>query len=533
MLLDWRVKEFLVKIEERDARLRAVYASQEEDWKNELSRLEGDPAGVEIWSQFYEEAKALKGASVQGEWLGGHEAEWLLSSDAKNRALQTCLSSFTSTESFGRFLDLSSLHLSFNALPGLALSPVDYLSFLTALIDNHFLPTANQPTRKAPEYLNFVTELAKYVQSFIERTKPLVNLGRRIQELKSHFDESWASKTFVALSLDRIEAFRGSRGGSRGEESAMEVDEAPACLYAWMRRASESGSGGIWQDGEEEVRVESVEWLEPWVLEGYFLKAKEVVVHVATGTPSTTEPARSYYCPCCCMKLAKETVWKSHVGSKKHHKNVTRYEKHIYEVSWQEVLIFELLKEAGEALEATKEQVEKKQARRPGEASHMDAGDLDDHDEEYDDDEEGGGGGGDSDEDEDEKRRRRRLTKKNYPVGPDGNPLPYWLYRLQGLSHEFKCQICGNASYFGRKAFERHFTDARHTYGLKCLGIDNSRDFFQVTSIDSARELHQRLTAAKTIGKWDPNTMEEFEDEDGTVMDKATHDLLARQLSGY
>jgi hypothetical protein len=49
------------------------------------------------------------------------------------------------------------------------------------------------------------------------------------------------------------------------------------------------------------------------------------------------------------------------------------------------------------------------------------------------------------------------LTKMNYPVGWDGQPIPYWLYKLNGLGNEYKCEICGNTSYWGRRAFEKHF----------------------------------------------------------------------------
>lgn len=47
------------------------------------------------------------------------------------------------------------------------------------------------------------------------------------------------------------------------------------------------------------------------------------------------------------------------------------------------------------------------------------------------------------------------------PLGWDGKPIPYWLYKLHGLNQEFKCEICGNASYWGRRAFERHFKARR------------------------------------------------------------------------
>lgn len=75
---------------------------------------------------------------------------------------------------------------------------------------------------------------------------------------------------------------------------------------------------------------------------------------------------------------------------------------------------------------------------------------------------------------------------KNIPLGWDGKPIPYWLYKLHELGKEYKCEICGNASYWGRKAFERHFQEWRHSYGMKCLKIPNTVHFKEVTSIEDA-----------------------------------------------
>ena len=49
----------------------------------------------------------------------------------------------------------------------------------------------------------------------------------------------------------------------------------------------------------------------------------------------------------------------------------------------------------------------------------------------------------------------------NLPLGWDGKPIPYWLYKLHGLGVEYKCEICGNYSYWGRRAFDRHFQVGR------------------------------------------------------------------------
>jgi splicing factor 3A subunit 3 len=87
------------------------------------------------------------------------------------------------------------------------------------------------------------------------------------------------------------------------------------------------------------------------------------------------------------------------------------------------------------------------------------------------------------DDDEDEKPI---YNPKNVPLGWDGKPIPYWLYKLHGLGIEYKCEICGGASYWGRRAFERHFQEWRHSYGMKCLKIPNTVHFKEVTGIEDA-----------------------------------------------
>ena len=75
---------------------------------------------------------------------------------------------------------------------------------------------------------------------------------------------------------------------------------------------------------------------------------------------------------------------------------------------------------------------------------------------------------------------------KNYPIGWDGKPIPPWLFKLHGLGIEYKCEICGNYSYWGRRAFEKHFSEWRHAYGMKCLRIPNTVHFKEITSISDA-----------------------------------------------
>ena len=88
---------------------------------------------------------------------------------------------------------------------------------------------------------------------------------------------------------------------------------------------------------------------------------------------------------------------------------------------------------------------------------------------------ENGGGGEDDDDDDDDDDDGPLYNPLNLPLGWDGKPIPYWLYKLHGLGQEFKCEICGNATYFGRRAFDKHFQEWQHNYGMRCLGIPNVR----------------------------------------------------------
>ncbi|MEW5300909.1 MAG: hypothetical protein WDW36_003802 [Sanguina aurantia] len=114
------------------------------------------------------------------------------------------------------------------------------------------------------------------------------------------------------------------------------------------------------------------------------------------------------------------------------------------------------------------------------------------------------------------------------PLGFDGKPIPYWLYKLHGLNHEFKCEICGNFSYMGRRAYEKHFKEWRHQNGMRALGIPNTKSMFEVTMIDEALALWQSMQD-KGKGGFKADVDEEFEDSAGNVYNKKTYEDMQRQ----
>lgn len=117
----------------------------------------------------------------------------------------------------------------------------------------------------------------------------------------------------------------------------------------------------------------------------------------------------------------------------------------------------------------------------------------------------------------------------NLPLGWDGKPIPFWLYKLHGLGIEYKCEICGNYSYWGRRAFERHFQEWRHAFGMRCLKIPNTAHFKEITNIEDAITLYEKLKRDAEEQTFRPDQDVECEDIQGNVMSQRAFEDLRRQ----
>ncbi|KAG9243221.1 hypothetical protein BJ878DRAFT_568648 [Calycina marina] len=136
---------------------------------------------------------------------------------------------------------------------------------------------------------------------------------------------------------------------------------------------------------------------------------------------------------------------------------------------------------------------------------------------------------GDSDSDSDNEEQVYNPLK--LPLAWDGKPIPFWLYKLHGLGVEFPCELCGNYVYMGRRAFDKHFNEARHIYGLKCLGITNTTLFREITGIDDARKLWAKIQSDKKKAAAGDTGVVQMEDAEGNVMpEKVYYDLQKQGL---
>jgi splicing factor 3A subunit 3 len=180
------------------------------------------------------------------------------------------------------------------------------------------------------------------------------------------------------------------------------------------------------------------------------------------------------------------------------------------DIAFLEAQVYKLIEMFGEQRSATKDNVERRLARTAEELQEeeMEEAVI-------------------SDDEDDEERVL--YNPKNIPLGWDGKPIPYWLYKLHGLNLSYKCEICGDFTYRGPKAFQRHFSEWRHAYGMRRLGIPNTAHFANVTEVEAAKDLWQKLKGQKVTQRWRADQEEEYEDSTGNVVNKKVYDDLRRQ----
>jgi splicing factor 3A subunit 3 len=138
-------------------------------------------------------------------------------------------------------------------------------------------------------------------------------------------------------------------------------------------------------------------------------------------------------------------------------------------------------------------------------------------------------GTGEQDGSDDEDGEEKVYNPLKLPLSWDGKPIPFWLYKLHGLGVEFSCEICGNYVYMGRRAFDKHFSEARHIYGLKCLGITNTAMYRDITQIEEAERLHAKLNSDRQAQQAAKEDVVEMEDSFGTVMPWKVWNDLSKQ----
>lgn len=407
---------------------------------------------------------------------------------------------FTGEEHHGKYLDMHAFHERATNMTALGFERVDYMHFVGFFHRLDRIPKERKLGAQSKIYRSYLDDMLEYLLSFHARTNPLVNQEKMLRLIEADFSERWEQQKEVPgwIAAEKKEAGRG--GGKVSAVDSLDDDE-PA--------AAPELSAPVPEPPKEEVQVK----LEP--------------------------VDKPFHCAACSQSFAKETVFQSHVGSAKHKKRLAQQQQQGGDAAREaqrelakkkrELLSRELaLSEAklfamGEyvlrdTIITTQARVEQKQTLTYQELEaemHEEA--------------EAAAAPAIVDESDDEDEEKAIYNPHNVPLGWDGKPIPYWLYKLHGLNIEYKCEICGNFSYWGPRAFQRHFTEARHSYGMKCLGIPNTKHFLNITAIADAMELHERVKKLSNELAFRPDEEEEFEDDEGNVFNKKTYLDLRRQ----
>lgn len=239
------------------------------------------------------------------------------------------------------------------------------------------------------------------------------------------------------------------------------------------------------------------------------------------------------YCKACDKLFAKESVYKGHLNGKKHQKNLKNQGgfqpstgKSGNDLKLEEVRVRVLGEKLEQFRSPTISNAERKAAltdrERMTEIISI-VGDESDYTTI------GFSSGDNSDASESSDEDERNI--KELPIGVDGRPIPYWLYKLQGYHKSYNCEICGNVTYKGRTVFAKHFNSAKHQQGLGFLGIsdDYAPLFKSIIKIDEALELWRRLKREKRIKEGDTENAVEVEDEEGNVLSEKDYIELKKQ----
>lgn len=396
---------------------------------------------------------------------------------------------FTGEEAHGRYFDFTTFHEQYLNLPGVSGGRrLTYLQYLD--IFDIFTPPQCQikrPDKLKDEYFQYVGALAAYLEDFLRRIRPLEDLDKIFVGFDADFDEAWAG--------DKAQGW-----------SANEAVAAPSTSS--VPTTGDTGEGVWCQACEKEFKNQSI--FNNHLPGKKHIRATELKGLNSNGTTNGAATDGS-------ISGAALVAPKTGLNRLKE-RAVAEREHRIRKLSGA------MSTERGD----TRVNVERKQGMTERERqqelealyaeSSLPPGATSARNDDGEENEEGDG-------------EDRIYNPLKLPLSWDGKPIPFWLYKLHGLGVEFPCEICGNFVYMGRRAFDKHFNEPRHIYGLKCLGVTNTSMFREITGIEEAQKLWAKLQTDKKKEKQTGEAVVQMEDGEGNVMpEKVYYDLQKQGL---
>ena len=448
------------------------------DEDNKMSQEVASMKGSQMFTNFYDKLKSSQ------EFYSRYPdavSEEVTSVEA------TVEVNFSGEEVFGKYLDLTEFHLKYCNIPNIVTKDLDYLQYLEKFNIFFYL---SENVKKSKPYAAYVKDLSVYLTAFFHRVQPLMDLSESVQEWLQKFDAEWKEGKVEGWSFHRNigggkepQSLRLGMYNSVDELMALGLNRLKDALLAMNLKC-----GGTLQERADRLwSVRGKKWDDiPKKLKSSQLNPEN------TPKGSSGEGSSS----------ATSTV------------------DPLKETAWLEFYISSITELMVDIVIATRKHSEKQQTRsveeKEKELLEEEFGMLPDV-------------GEDAEAHEADDDDAPIYNPLNLPLGWDGKPIPYWLYKLHGLGVEYKCEICGDQSYWGRRAFDKHFQEWRHAHGMRCLGIPNTKHFHDITLIADAISLYSKIKNTIKTDQFVGDNDEEFEDSEGNVLNRRTYEDLARQ----
>ncbi|CAN8257056.1 unnamed protein product [Cochlearia groenlandica] len=464
-----RVRHMIESIMLNTHKLIETYEDKDGAREDEIAALGGQTAtGTNVYSAFYDRLKEIR------EYHRRHPSGRLVdaSEDYEALLMEEPVISFSGEEGAGRYLDLHDMYNQYiNSKFG---ERVEYSAYLDVFSQPEKIQRKLKFSR---QYRKYMEALLEYLVYFFQRTQPLQDLDRILSKVETDFEEQYAD--------GKVEGWENHDQENElipSQHTVIDLD-----YYTTVEELVDVGPEKLKEAlGALGLKV------------GGTLQQRAERLFLTKHTPLE--------------KLDKKHFTKPpHNGKQNGDAKATHESESAKEVALTETKVKKLCNLLEETIERTKQNIVKKQALTY---------------EEMEEEREGEEARAESESDDEDGQIYNPLK---LPMGWDGKPIPYWLYKLHGLGQEFKCEICGNCSYWGRRAFERHFKEGRHQHGMRCLGIPNTKNFNEITSIEEAKELWKKIQERQGVNKWRPELEEEYEDREGNIYNKKTYSDLQRQ----
>ena len=474
LIRDHEIAQFLNRIQSQSERALNIYKNEKDARTQEIQSIGTGDTFADFYSHldhFKQYHKRYPNGPVESL-----ERAYQRTEDRRSGLAEDVDGMFTGEEAFGRFFDLTTLHEEYLNLPGVkGLKKLTYLQYLD--IFDGFAPpqcSIRKEDKTTDQYFSYVGSLAQYLEGFLRRTRPLEDLEKLFASFDTEFERSWNEGTAPGWGPDAAQPNGAATSGP----------------------VTEGTGEGIWcADCEKEFKNDNVYKAhltgKKHIKNAEARKQRDSDSDVATTRPTGTA-------------VSAERLREKAVAERE---NRVRKSTSVMSTVREDTRV-NVERKAGMTDRERQQELAELYAEEPV-AKKQSTNE-------------------DGEDEEDEAKIENPLQ---LPLSWDGKPIPYWLYRLHGLGVEFPCEICGNYVYRGRRAFEKHFGEARHIYGLKCLGITQTGLFREITKIDEASRLWDKIQRDRNKVTEKGQEVVEMEDTEGNVMpEKVYEDLLKQGL---